>query len=52
MVAETDERHGAPDFSELIAEAPEDIRHVFAENVAIPWFHGSSEKGMLCAALQ
>jgi hypothetical protein len=38
LVSESDERHGAPDLSILMEEAPEDIRHIFTKHVAIPWY--------------
>ena len=38
LVMETDTRHGSPEMTALIENAPEDIQHIFTENVAIPWY--------------
>lgn len=37
LVGETDERHGKPNMLDLIAQCPEDLKCVFADNVVIPW---------------
>eukprot|EP00931_Biecheleriopsis_adriatica_P050471 TRINITY_DN29225_c0_g1_i2.p1 TRINITY_DN29225_c0_g1~~TRINITY_DN29225_c0_g1_i2.p1 ORF type:complete len:324 (+),score=69.46 TRINITY_DN29225_c0_g1_i2:69-974(+) len=38
LVQETDERHGKCSMDILIEKCPDELKHIFAENVAIPWF--------------
>ncbi|CAE8709786.1 unnamed protein product [Polarella glacialis] len=38
LVMETDERHGKPSIDTLITSCPPDLKHIFAENVIIPWY--------------
>jgi len=38
LILETDSRHGAPDMATLISETPEEIRMIFEQNVAVPWY--------------
>ncbi|CAE8587303.1 unnamed protein product [Polarella glacialis] len=38
LVIETDERHGKPSIEKLIALCPPDLKHIFADNVIIPWY--------------
>jgi hypothetical protein len=41
IVTETDDRHGRPDFTQLINNAPSDLQDIFTKNVAIPWYRDS-----------
>lgn len=36
--ASEDERHGKPDYAELIAKCPEDLKELFEDHVIIPWY--------------
>lgn len=38
LVKETDDRHGKPNMETLIERCPDDLKHIFSENVIIPWF--------------
>eukprot|EP00931_Biecheleriopsis_adriatica_P053583 TRINITY_DN31391_c0_g1_i2.p1 TRINITY_DN31391_c0_g1~~TRINITY_DN31391_c0_g1_i2.p1 ORF type:complete len:615 (+),score=114.68 TRINITY_DN31391_c0_g1_i2:37-1881(+) len=44
LVAETDPRHGAPEIGVLRDRMPEDLRHVFDNQVAIPYYRDPAHR--------
>ncbi|CAE8594305.1 unnamed protein product [Polarella glacialis] len=46
LVVETDERHGKPSIEILIEMCPPDLKHIFANNVIIPWYRDPEFRGI------